>query len=439
MSYLGFLGVAMVVVLLVLLLRGRMTPAIPFAVIPLLFGVLSCAGAEFGIMDIPGFAASGVSKVANVAILFIGTIMFFNIMGDAGMFDPMVNRLVRFADKGVVSIFIATAMIAMITHLDGAGTSTYLLTIPVMLPLYEKFRIRKMDLLLTTALMAGAMNLVPWGGPFVRVAAVLEQDPSICWYQMLPAQIFGIVLVYVIAFFLARRAVRYGAGRDLESTVTAQDAIAGAGDQSLRRPKLVIINWLITIAVLGLLFTGKVPSYLLFLVGTAVALLVNYKGTKEQNDRIKAHASQAIAMVMVVISSGVFLGIFTGTGMVDAMVQLLIGIIPKALAPVLHIIIGLFAAPLGMFIGADPYTYGMLPIILGITNSIGIDPQSVAIAVVMGECAGWTISPAVSTVYLGIGLIDCELKDWLKYAVPIVWGFTVVLLVFAVIAGCIKL
>ena len=439
MSYMGFLGIAMVVVLLVLLLRGKTTPAIPFAIVPLVFGALASLQAEFGIMEIPGFAAAGVSKVANVAVLFIGTIMFFNIMGDAGMFDPMVNRLVRFADKGVTSIFMATALIAMVTHLDGAGTSTYLLTIPVMLPLYEKFKIRKLDLLLTTALMAGAMNLVPWGGPFVRVAAVLEQDPSVCWYQMLPAQIFGVLLALVIAFLLSRRAVRYGAGKNLESTVTAQDAIAGASDHALKRPKLVVVNWFITVCTLTLLFMGKIPSYLLFLVGTAVALAVNYKGTKEQNERVKAHASQAIAMVMVVISSGIFLGIFTGTGMVDAMVQLLIGIIPKALAPVLHIIIGLFAAPLGMFIGADPYTYGMLPIIMGVTNSIGIDPQSVAIAVVMGECAGWTISPAVSTVYLGIGLIDCELKDWLKYAVPVVWGFTVALLVFAVITGCVAI
>ena len=437
MSYLGFLGIAMVVVLLVLLLRGKMTPAIPFAVIPLLFGILASFQADFTIMDIPAFAASGVSKVATTAILFIGTIMFFNIMGDAGMFDPMVNRLVHFADKGVTSIFMATAAIAMITHLDGAGTSTYLLTIPVMMPLYEKFKIRKLDLLLTTALMAGAMNLVPWGGPFVRVGAVLEQDPSICWYQLLPAQIFGVLLVYVIAFFLSKRAIRYGAGQNIESTVTAKDAIENAADQSLKRPHLAVLNWIVTIIVLALLFMGKIPSYLLFLVGTALALLINYRTVKEQNDRLKAHASQAIAMVVVVISSGIFLGIFTDTGRVDAMVTLLIGIIPKGLAPVLHIIIGLFAAPLGMFIGADPYAYGMLPVILGVTNSIGIDPNSVAIAVVMGECAGWTISPAVSTVYLGIGLIECELKDWLRYSVPIVWAFTVALLIFAVITGCV--
>ncbi len=437
MSFLGLLGIAMVVVLLILLLRGRMTPAIPFAVIPLIFGIVASFEGKFGIMDIPGFAASGVSQVATVAILFIGTILFFNIMGDAGMFDPMVNRLVRFADKGVTSIFLATAAIAKVTHLDGAGTSTYLLTIPVMLPLYEKFKIRKLDLLLTTALMAGAMNLVPWGGPFVRVAAVLEVDPSVCWYQMLPAQIFGVILAYVIAFLLSRRAIRYGAGKDLESTVTAQSAIDSTGDHSVKRPKLAVVNWIITAVVLILLFMGDIPSYLLFLVGTTVALGVNYRTVKEQNERIKAHASQAIAMVIVVISSGIFLGIFTETGMVDEMVKLLIGIIPSFMAPVLHIIIGLFAAPLGMFIGADPYAYGMLPVILGVTNSIGIDPQSVAIAVVMGECAGWTISPAVSTVYLGIALIDCELKDWLRYAVPIVWAFTVALLIFAVLTGCV--
>lgn len=439
MIYLGLLAILMVIILLIMLLRGKTTPAVPFIVVPLMFGIITSFYADFGILDIFKFAASGVSKVGNVAILFIGTILFFNIMGDAGMFDPMVNRLVHFADRGVISIFLATAAIAMITHLDGAGTSTYLLTIPVMLPLYEKFKIKKMDLLLTTALMAGAMNLVPWGGPFVRVAAVLNLDPSVCWYQMLPAQIFGVILSYVMAFMLAKRAINYGAGKDLESTITAHEIINSTGDKLLKRPKLAIINWIVTIIIMALLFLGKIPSYLLFLIGTAIALSINYKTIKEQNERIKSHASQAIAMVLVVISSGVFLGIFTETGMVDAMVQLLIEIIPVALAPVLHIIIGLFAAPLGMFIGADPYTYGMLPVILGITDTIGIDPKSVAIAVVMGECAGWTISPAVSTVYLGIGLINCELKDWLRHAVPIVWGFTVLLLIFAIFTGCIQI
>lgn len=433
MTYLGALGLIMVIVMMIFLLRGKNSPAIPFVLVPVVFAAL----AGFGIGDISKFAVEGISKVSNVAVLFIGTITYFGIMGDAGMFDPLVHRLVRFADKGVISIFFATSAIAMITHLDGSGASTYLLTIPIMLPLYEKFKIRKLDLLLTTALMAGVMNLVPWGGPFVRVGSVLGIDPNICWNQMLLTQIFGVVLAFVFSFFLAKRALKYGAGKNLESSVTAEDAIANAADLALKRPHLALINWLVTIFILLCLFKGWVPSHLLFLFGTVVALLFNYRGAEEQGKRIKAHAAQVMSMVIIVITSGVFLGIFAGTEMVTEMVVMLVNIMPSFLTPILHIVVGLFAAPLGMLIGADPYVYGMLPVIMGVTETAGVSAISTAIAVVLGECAGWTISPAVSTVYLGCGLIDCDLKDWLKHSVLIVWGFTVVLLAFAVVTGAV--
>lgn len=433
MSTLGFLSIAMVVLMMWLLLRGKNAPYVTFVAVPILFAAL----AGFGYADISAFAVSGISKVANTAVLFIGTILYFGVMGDAGMFDPMINRLVRFADRGVISIFLATSAITMVTHLDGSGVSTYLLTIPVMLPLYEKFKIHKLDLLLTTALMAGVMNLVPWGGPFVRVGSVLGIDPTICWHRMLPTQIFGVLLCYGFSFLLAKRAIRYGAGQNLDTAVTAESALAQASDHSLKRPRLTVINWLLTVLLLVALFLGLMPSHLIFLVGAVLALFINYRGAQAQNERIKAHAANVLSMVVVVISSGIFLGVFSDTKMVDEMVVTLVQIIPSFLTPVLHLVIGFFAAPLGMFIGADPYAYGMLPVILGITDTVGIDPQSVAIAVVMGECAGWTISPAVSTVYLGIALIDVELKDWLKHAIPIVWGMTVLLLIFAVVTGCI--
>lgn len=433
MSFLGFLSIAMVVLMMWLLLRGKNAPYVPFVIVPILFAAL----ARFGYADISSFAVSGISKVANTAVLFIGTILYFSVMGDAGMFDPMINRLVRFADRGVISIFLATSAITMVTHLDGSGVSTYLLTIPVMLPLYEKFKIRKLDLLLTTALMAGVMNLVPWGGPFVRVGSVLNIDPSIIWQRMLPTQIFGVLLCYGFSFFLAKRAIRYGAGKYLALQMGAEVDIQQTSDQNLKRPNLVLVNWALTVALLASLFMGLMPSHLLFLIGAVMALFINYRGYAAQNERVKAHAANVLSMVVVVVSSGIFLGIFTGTKMVDEMVLTLIKIIPSFLAPVLHLVIGFFAAPLGMFIGADPYAYGMLPVILGVTATAGIDTQSVAIAVVMGECAGWTISPAVSTVYLGIALIGVELKDWLKHSIPIVWGLTVLLLIFAVVTGCI--
>ena len=85
-----------------------------------------------------------------------------------------------------------TCIIAMIGHLDGGGASTFLITIPAMLPVYKRLNMRPTTLMLICVSAMGVMNLLPWGGPTMRAAAVLGIEPNALWKQIIPMQVVGI-------------------------------------------------------------------------------------------------------------------------------------------------------------------------------------------------------------------------------------------------------
>ena len=421
MNFLVIVSVIMIITLMYVLLSGRTNPAIPFVIIPIVAALI----AGFSLSEVGSFAAIGIGSVAKVVVLFIFSITYFGIMNDVGLFDKVVKKLKRFGGKSVVKITIATALIAFITHLDGAGSSTFLITIPAMLPVYKKFNMNTKTLLLIVGIGAGVMNLFPWGGPFIRAGVLLGIDPNIMWHDLIPTQIFGMSLVLGMAYILGRREMKNGACiTDLAITDETEEH---EGDLNLKKPKLYYFNWVLTAILLFSLVQGLLPSHILFLIATVIALLINYPNSADQTDRIKAHAPDAMYMVITIIAAGIFLGIFRESKMVNIM--------PEFLGPYLHIVLGLFAAPLGMVFGPDPYVYGLTELIVGVTSVHGVEATSVVKAMVLGECSGWSISPVVSTVYLGLGLAGVELKDHIRNAFPWVWGITVLMLVFALVTG----
>lgn len=435
MNMLAIVAFVMIIVLMVWLLKGKSSAVIPFVVVPIVAALV----AGFPIAIIGKFAVSGMAKVGSVVILFMFSILYFGVMDDAGLFDKVVNKLVQAAGTDVTKIIVVTAAIAAVAHLDGAGSSTFLITIPAMMPIYKRCNINSKSLLLITGLTAGVMNVFPWGGPFIRVGTVLGIDPNIIWQRMIPMQLFGLVLCLLIAIYIGKKEKARGAGFTADLGLAGSIRSLDEQALALKRPNLETFNWILTAILLTVLFKNLLPSHLAFLIATTVALLVNYPNAKEQTARIKAHAPTALQMVVIIVAAGVFLGIFSDSKMVDQLVKAIVGVMPQSLGPVLHIVVGVFAAPLGMFIGADPYAYGLFPIINKITSSYGVDPISAAIAVVMGECVGWAISPAVSTTYLGLGLANVELKDHLKNAFFITWALTIVLLAFCVLTGAVAI
>lgn len=114
-------------------------------------------------------------------------------------------------------------------------------------------------------------------------------------------------------------------------------------------------------------------------------------------------------------------------------------IIPPVLGPYTHFIIALFAVPLIMCLGTDAFYYGLLPVVIGVCANFGVEAEVVARTLLIVENVGVTISPLTPAVFLGLGALDLDLGDHIKYSVPWVWAVSILSVVAAVLIGVIPL
>src|SRR6185503_9558966 len=125
---LALVGLATVIVLLVVIATRLMSPLVALIVVP----VTAALVAGFGVRTAQ-FMLGGLQQTASVAAMFV-----FGIMTDAGMLDPVVDRILRAVGTNPTRIVVGTALLALLVHLDGSGAVTFLVTVPAMLPLYDR-------------------------------------------------------------------------------------------------------------------------------------------------------------------------------------------------------------------------------------------------------------------------------------------------------------
>lgn len=438
LSIIGFLTILVIVVLLI---SGRVSPLVAMVVPPIIGALI----AGFSLADIGGFFESGISSVINVAVMFIFAIIFFGIMQDVGLFDPLINKMIALSKGNIIVVTVITVLIAAVAQLDGSGASTFLLTIPALLPLYLRLKMNPYLLLLLVAGSAAIVNMIPWGGPLGRVASVLETDVTKLWYPLIPLQIIGIMLMLLLAVFFGIREKKRIVSQfgtlvpSDEGDTSSTGVVSSEVDKSLQRPKLLWLNALIIILVIGSLVAGIMPAGLAFLIGVAIALPINYRSTKEQMERIRAHAPNALTMASIIIAAGLFLGILNGTGMLTAIANDAVQILPSFMSSYLHIIVGILGVPFDLLLSTDAYYFALFPVVEQIGLSFDIDSLSTAYAMIIGNIVGTFVSPLAPAVWLALGLSGLEMGKHLKFSFFWMWGLSIVLLFIATLMGIIHI
>lgn len=428
-------GFIMIIVIVALLLKGKMSPIVVLVVIPSI-AALILGNNPIAVADM---IKEGVTTTTSNGILFIFSVIYFGVLSDTGLFDIIVNWLVKMAGSNVIAVTVATAIIATIAHLDGTTATTVLITIPALYPVYKRMKIDPKILLCLTGACMGVMNLLPWGGPTARAATVLQMDANELWHILIPVQIIGVIFNIVLAVLLGMMAVRQGAGKG-EGEVVETDAKAAEEADALRKHgPLTIFNLLLTIGVIAVLSLGLAPSYVVFMAGLCILLAVNYPDQKLQDKLIKKHAPAALIISATLFAAGAMVGVFDGTGMLTAMANAIMGIIPAALGKFIHIIFGFLALPLGLCIGTDAYFYGIMPLVMQVGETYGVASLSTAIAMIIGKNLALMVSPLVPATFLAIGLTGTELKDHMKFSIPPYYIISVITVILCVIIGIIPI
>ena len=356
-TILALLGFATVIAVIVLLLRNVTVPALAFVSVSTITAAILVATGAFTLDEMAGFIKEGVKGVHGTAVLFIFSVLFFGVMTDAGMFDKIIGALMKKVGNNVVGVALMTCLIAIIGHLDGGGASTFLITIPAMLPVYKRLHMRRETLLLICVTAMGVMNLMPWGGPTMRAASVIEMEPNDLWFQLMPMQIVGLVLAIGTAIFWGlqekKRIAKLGDAIVAEDAGKYDDSDDGKKDEALARPQNFIFNVILTLAVIIVLVLDIFPSYYVFMVGCALGILVNYRGKKLHNSIIKSHASAGLSMASTILCAGVFLGVLSKSGIMEKMAVVMASFIPASLGRFLPIIIGILSVPLALLFDTD--------------------------------------------------------------------------------------
>ncbi|MFJ8803597.1 CitMHS family transporter [Streptomyces sp. NPDC102256] len=484
---LTILGFGMIATFLVLIMLKKMSPIAALVLIPALFCVFVGKGAHLG-----DYVLDGVTDLAPTAAMLMFAIVYFGVMIDVGLFDPIVRGILRFCRADPLRIVIGTALLAAIVSLDGDGSTTFMITVSAMYPLYKRLKMSLVVMTGVAAMANGVMNTLPWGGPTARAATALKVDASDIFVPMIPALATGLLGVLVLAYVLGRRertrlgvltldevlephaahtgtvlvatagsdtvpgaakgrsgtgkgAVRggssglggdkAGAHEEDTGTRTGEDAEHPDEDDDFQgldphratlRPRLYWFNALLTIVLLTAMIMELLPIPVLFLLGAALALTVNFPHMPDQKARVGAHAENVLNVSGMVFAAAVFTGVLQGTGMVDHMASWLVGNIPDGMGPHMALVTGVLSIPLTYFMSNDGFYFGILPVLAEAGHAHGVTTLEIARASIVGQPLHMS-SPLVPAVYVLVGMAKVEFGDHTRFVVK--WAALVSLVV----------
>ena len=473
------LGFAMIAVFMVLIMTKKLTPVLALIIVPTVFGLFAGAGLGVGPM-----VMDSMKSMTSTAALLMFAIIYFGLMIDVGLFDPLVRFILRKLGNDPAKVVLGTAILAAAVSLDGDGSTTFILTTAAMLPVYLRLKMSPVVLTCVAGLANGTMNILPWGGPTARAATALKLDVNDVFVPMIPSLIAGLVVVFVFAWLLGlqeRNRLRATAPEiwDSAGTFDGGTATGGSGtgrfgfggkgaapaggvptvgspaaggssvavlertedlvderdtamadtaldpNRATLRPKLFWFNLGLTAAVMVTLVANVVPLPYVFMVGSAIALLVNFPKVKEQSAQLIAHAPSIVAVVSMVMAAAVLTGVLNGTGMVKAMSEWLVAIIPADMGPFMAVITGVLSIPMTFFMSNDAFYFGVLPVLSETAAHYGVSAADMARASITGQPFHLQ-SPLVPAILLLVSLAKVDLGDHHK---KVLWRTAVVSLV----------
>jgi CitMHS family citrate-Mg2+:H+ or citrate-Ca2+:H+ symporter len=426
------LGLVTIIVLLAVIMTKRMSPLIALILIPIIAALVGGFGLGTG-----KFVIEGLKSLAPVIGMFVFAILYFGVITDAGMLDPIIDRILRTVGTRPTRIVMGTTLLALLIHLDGSGAVTFLITIPAMLPLYERLGMDKRILAASVAMAAG-VNFLPWTGPMIRASAALKLPIGEIFTPIVPVQAVGLVFIFAMSWWLGRREEkRLGLTGAEQVDVVVQRQLTDA-EKSLRRPRYFWINLILTVAVLGTMVAmgEKIPPAVMFMVGTCVALLINYPNVDMQRMRVDAHAKAALMMAGILLAAGVFTGIMQGTGMLKAMAQTAVHFVPDGMASHIPFVLGLISMPLSLLFDPDSFYFGVLPVVAEVGHQLGVPTLQIAQGALMGQMTtGFPVSPLTPATFLIVGLAGVDLGDHQRFSIPLLFGASIVMTFACVVFG----
>ncbi|WP_434311751.1 SLC13 family permease [Hominifimenecus sp. rT4P-3] len=433
MSWNSIITLIMMAAIIVLLFRGISSPGVIFSVVP----ITACLIMGFSPAQINGFIGDGLKSISGTLFLMVFAVLYFGILHEAGVFQALIRLVIRFLGNSVVGTMWATALIGVLTQLDGSGATTALCTIPTMRPIYEKQKIRPEALLLVESLASGILCLLPWAPGLCEAAAYVGVEVYDVFLWLVPLLIFSLAALFILCIPLAIFEKRRGAGMSQSEFDEMKQEI----HKPLYFPMgkwVAILDGIVTLVLMVSLLGGWIKTNFAFGLAYGVLLVVNFRDIKKQRDYVKKQAPMALEMAFTMLGVGVLVGVNQGTGAMGELASWMVANTSTAFLAHLPVILCLFSMLLSITIGGAKNSV-VLPAVIPMVVSFGFTPIQVLGAVFATGVISANLSLFNAAPYLALGLAGVEMRDHLKYSLLPVYGFSVLMTLFLVVTGMLPL
>ncbi|WP_046729932.1 CitMHS family transporter [Streptomyces humi] len=413
---LAVLGFATLGSFMLLVMRKYLSAFTAIMLTPIAAALVAGKGGKLGDMIM-----NGLETVAPTAALLLFAVLYFGLMMEVKLFEPVCQTIVRASKGDPVRIVVGTAVLALCVALDGDGTTSYMIVCSAFLPVYRRLGMNPLILATLAAMALGTISgTTPWGGASTRGISVLHLNATDYFVHMIGPMALTSLAIIAVAYWLGLRERQKIDGEKLAAYKL--DIASGEAFEPVRVDWRMWFNAGLTVLLLVLLVLEVADLLVLFMVAFVIALLVNIRSIGDQQELIKRQASNAVPVMILVLAAGVFTGIMTDSGMIKAMANAALSVVPDSMGSLIPLFTAVLALPLGFFMSNDGYWFGVIPVLAESAAHYGVDANEIARAGAIGQILHM-MGPTSAPLWVLLGLVRTELGEFQKHALR--WGVPV--------------
>ena len=375
-------------------------------------------------------------KSAGYMILF--AMIYFTMLGETGMFDTLIKSFLKLSHGrlNVYMVMIITSVIAAMGMLTATVATAYLIVFPIMLPIYKKMKFDHASAMIIAQTAIAGMCFVPWGIAVVNSSVFAGVDPMELSRRLVPVAfcfIPAIVLQWIYFGYVHKKQ-----GGLMAIDWSADEEESGEQKKSeLARPKLFWFNLILFIAVIVMLVKSVMPSYMIFILASALTILVDYPNGGDHKKLISKAGGRFFNTIQQLIGISFFIGIFQGTGMTEALATTIVSNVPEFLTRYIHIILAMSMVLVIRYIPNKIYN-SMYPVLISVGSRFGLAGTDVIAPFVCNMSLATGSSPFTATTHIGTGLLDMDVNKYCNRSMAVQTVTNIVIILTAILVGVVR-
>lgn len=353
----------------------------------------------------------------NVLLMLFGTLLLVDYFIDSKMPNLIADKLLKIAPN----VMWVTILMSLFSGLISAfidNVATLLMVAPVGLAICKKLKINPVGMVISIAVssnLQGAATLVG-DTTSIMLGAYANMDfMDFFWFNGRLSIFFaveiGALLTIPIMMFLFRKD-KYPV--DTTEVTKVTDYV----------PTIMMIAHVVLLMIAS--FIPQKPSItngMICLVCSLVGMVWEYIKDHDRERVVRVIKNVDYETVFLLLGLFLVIGGITNMGVIDDLADVIVGIGGDNVAALFTVVVWGSVA-VSAFVDNIPYVATLLPVLQGVTTSMGIDPYLLYFGLLCGATLGGNITPVGASCNIaGVGMLrkegyEVKFWDFAKIGIP---------------------